>query len=61
MRKEFITPQIVLKMLRQENELVAARAACTHEIQSNRRKLDNSTKEKWTTTNTVEMKFVTTQ
>ncbi len=27
MRKEFITPQIVLKMLRQENETVAARAA----------------------------------
>ncbi len=27
MRKEFITPQIVLEMLRQENETVAARAA----------------------------------
>jgi len=27
MRKEFITPQIVLEMLRQENEMVAARAA----------------------------------
>ena len=26
-RKEFITPQIVLEMLRQENETVAARAA----------------------------------
>ena len=27
MRKEFITPQIVLEMLRQENEMIAARAA----------------------------------
>ena len=27
MRKEFITPQIVLKILRQENEKIAARAA----------------------------------
>ncbi len=27
MRKEFITPQIVLEMLRQENEMVAPRAA----------------------------------
>ena len=48
MRKEFITPQIVLEMLRQDNKTVAARATYTHEIQTNREKLDDSTKEKWT-------------
>ena len=43
MRKEFITPQIVLEMLRQENETVAARAAWTQEKQ-------NDNRENWTIT-----------
>ena len=43
MTREFITPQIVLKMPRQENETVAARAAWTNNKQTNREKADDST------------------
>jgi hypothetical protein len=42
MRKEFIAPQIVLKMPRQENQTVAARAAWTQEKQMTLGKIGHS-------------------